>query len=493
MNKAILIFLGVFCLLQISCSQAQSQETSLETQSQESKPQNAKPNIVYIMADDLGYGDLSSYGQKKFKTPNIDALATKGIKFTQHYSGSTVCAPSRSALITGLHTGHTTVRGNYEIQPEGQYPIPDSDFTIAELMKEAGYTTGAFGKWGLGPVGSSGDPINQGFDVFYGYNCQRMSHSYYPFHLWDNDKKVVLDENAGSGEGVYAPNVIHQKALEFLDANANKDKPFFLFYPSTIPHAELAAPEEYIAKYRAKFAPDKAFFGIDEGPKYKTGGYSSQPETHATFAAMITLLDDEVGEIVAKLEELGIANNTLIIFTSDNGPHKEGGADPDFFNSNGPFKGYKRDLYEGGLRVPMVARWDGVIKPGTETDHISAFWDLMPTLADISGVDVPENTDGISFLNALKAQPQDEHEYLYWEFPERGGSQAVRMGKWKGVRTNINRGSDSPIELYNLDNDLGEKKNIANQNPAIVDSISTIMESAHTESAVFPLKFEKKQ
>ncbi|NEN25064.1 arylsulfatase [Cryomorpha ignava] len=487
MNKVILIFLGLFAVSQISCAQAQSSETK----PQEARSQNAKPNIVYILADDLGYGDLSSYGQKKFNTPNIDALAEKGIKFTQHYSGSTVCAPSRSALITGLHTGHTTVRGNEEIQPEGQYPINDSDFTIAELLKEAGYTTGAFGKWGLGPVGSSGDPINQGFDVFYGYNCQRMSHSYYPFHLWDNDQKVVLDENSGSGEGVYAPNLIHQKALAFIDAN--KDKPFFLFYPSTIPHAELAAPEEYIAKYREKFAPDKAYFGVDEGPRYKMGGYSSQPETHATFAAMVTLLDDEVGEIVAKLEELGIANNTLIIFTSDNGPHKEGGADPDFFNSNGPLKGYKRDLYEGGLRVPMVARWDGVIKPSTETDHISAFWDLMPTFADIANVDAPETTDGISFLNALKGQPQDEHAFLYWEFPERGGSQAVRMGKWKGVRSGVNRGFDSPIELYDLSTDLGEKKNIANQNQAIVDSIVTIMQNAHMESAVFPFKFEQKE
>ena len=474
MNKAVLLF-SIFISVG-SYVQSQSQST--------------KPNIIYILADDLGYGDLSSYGQKKFNTPNIDALAEKGIKFTQHYSGSTVCAPSRSALITGLHTGHTTVRGNHEIQPEGQYPIPDSDFTIAELLKDAGYTTGAFGKWGLGPVGSSGDPLNQGFDTFYGYNCQRLSHSYYPYHLWDNDKKVVLEENSGKGEGVYAPNLIHQKALEFIDAN--KSNPFFLFYPTTIPHAELAAPEEYIAKYRSKFAPDRAYAGVDDGPRYKAGGYSSQPETRATFAAMITLLDDEVGEIVSKLEELGIAGNTLIIFTSDNGPHREGGADPDFFNSNGPLKGYKRDLYEGGIRVPMVARWDGVIKPRTETEHISAFWDVMPTLADIVSIEPPENTDGISFLNALKGKDQSEHEFLYWEFPARGGSQAVRMGNWKGVRSDANKGFDTPIELYDLSTDLEEKKNVSKENPAIVEKISAIMQRAHSPSPVFPFKFELK-
>ncbi len=475
MSKATVFFLCLTALFYVSCATAQSG--------------NSKPNIVYILADDLGYGDLSSYGQQKFNTPNIDELAEKGIKFTQHYSGSTVCAPSRSALITGMHTGHTTVRGNYEIQPEGQYPINDGDFTIAELLKQAGYVTGAFGKWGLGPVGSAGDPNNQGFDVFYGYNCQRLSHSYYPFHLWDNDKKIVLADNAGNGKGVYAPNLIHQQALSFIDEN--KDNPFFLFYPSTIPHAELAAPEEYIAKFREQFAPDKYYAGVDEGPRFKEGAYGSQPETHATFAAMITLLDDEVGEIVAKLEELGIANNTLIIFTSDNGPHKEGGADPDFFNSNGPLRGYKRDFYEGGIRVPMVARWDEVIPPGTETDHISAFWDLMPTLADIAKVEVPEKIDGISFLNAMKGKPQDTHAFLYWEFPAQGGKQAVRMGKWKGVRTSAHQGFNTPIELYDLESDIGETTNVASQFPAIVDSIADLMRSQHTESSVFPFNFEK--
>lgn len=478
MNKAFLFFSFIF--LVVSCAQSQSQTRS----------QQDKPNIIYILADDLGYGDLSIYGQQKYNTPNIDALGEKGIKFTQHYSGSTVCAPSRSSLITGLHTGHATVRGNHEIQPEGQYPIPESDFTIAELLKDAGYATGAFGKWGLGPVGSTGDPLNQGFDVFYGYNCQRLSHSYYPHHLWDNDEKVILEENSGTGKGVYAPTLIHQNALDFIEAN--KSKPFFLFYPTPIPHAELVAPEEYVAKFRSKFAPDKPYAGVDQGPGYKTGAYASQPETRATIAAMVTVLDDQVGEIVAKLEELGIAANSVIIFTSDNGPHREGGGDPDFFNSNGPLRGYKRDLYEGGIRVPMLVRWDGVIKPGTETDHISAFWDVMPTFAEIAKADVPANTDGISFLNVLKGKPQSNHEFLYWEFPARGGSQAVRMNNWKGVRQNVNNGFNAPIELYDLSTDPEEKNDVAGENPEIVQQIVEIMLREHSPSPIFPFKFQTK-
>jgi len=452
--------------------------------------QSEKPNIVYIVADDLGYGDLSSYGQTKFETPNIDALAEKGIKFTQHYSGSTVCAPSRSALITGLHTGHTTVRGNLEIQPEGQYPLPDSVYTLAEMLKEAGYTTGAFGKWGLGPVGSEGDPNNQGFDIFYGYNCQRLSHSYYPYHLWNNNQKVILEGNEGINKGQYAPDLIHAQAIDFIEEN--KDKPFFLFYPTPLPHAELVAPREYMDKFEAKFAPDKPYNGVDSGPRYRTGGYASQPKTRAAFAAMITVLDDEVGQIVAKLEELGLADNTLIIFTSDNGPHKEGGADPDFFNSNGPLKGYKRDFYEGGIRVPMIARWDGKIKPGSQTDHISAFWDMMPTLNEVTGLNKSIHTDGVSFVNALKGKPQQEHEFLYWEFPVHGGKQAVRMGDWKGIRLDAHSGLDSPIELYNLKNDLGETTNVAAEFPVIADSIADIMRNQHVASPLFPFNFEKK-
>lgn len=471
-----------------------------------SQTSDSKPNIVYIVADDLGYGDLSCYGQKKFDTPNIDALAKAGMLFTQHYSGSTVCAPSRSSLLTGLHTGHTTIRGNKEVQPEGQYPIHDKDFTFAEMLKKAGYTTGAFGKWGLGYPGSEGDPMNQGFDVFYGYNGQRMSHSYYPYHLWSNREKVMLDGNEGTEKGEYAPYLIQKQALKFIDDN--KDHPFFLFYPTTIPHAELVAPEEYMEKYRGKYGPEKPYNGVDAGPNFRNGGYASQPDPHAAFAAMINVLDDQVGEVVAKLKALGLMDNTIIIFTSDNGPHKEGGADPDFFDSNGPLRGYKRDMYEGGIRVPLIVRWDGHVVPGSKSDHISAFWDMMPTFCDLAGQPIPANTDGISFLPSLTTddhlrvrmqgspyrtgKTQKEHDFLYWEFPARGGSQAVRMGDWKGVRLNVDKGMDSPIELYNLSTDLGEKHNVAAANPQIVKQIAAIMAQQHTPSELFPFDFETK-
>lgn len=449
-----------------------------------------KPNIVYIVADDLGYGDLSAYGQEKFETPNIDALAEKGIKFTDHYSGSTVCAPSRSALITGQHTGHTVIRGNYEIQPEGQYPLPDSVYTLAEMLKEAGYATGAFGKWGLGPVGSEGDPNNQGFDVFYGYNCQRLAHSYYPYHLWHNDEKVMLTANEGTGKGDYAPDLIHAQAIQFIETH--KDEPFFMFYPTPLPHAELVAPEAYMEKFEGKFGADVPFAGTDAGPHYKTGGYASQPKTRAAFAAMVTVLDDAVGDIVAKLEELGIVENTLIIFTSDNGPHNEGGADPNFFNSNGPLRGIKRDMTEGGIRVPMVARWDKVIKPGRETGLVSAFWDVMPTFNEVSGLNKKLNTDGISFYNELKGKPQKKHEFLYWEFPVHGGKQAVRMGDWKGIRLDAHKGLDTPIALYNLKDDIGETRDVAGEHPDVVDAMMQIMRNEHVKSSLFPFEFEKK-
>lgn len=453
--------------------------------------QSQKPNIVYILADDLGYGDLSCYGQEKFETPNIDALADSGMRFTQHYSGTTVCAPSRSSLITGLHTGHTTIRGNKEVQPEGQYPIKASDFTLAEMLKNAGYTTGAFGKWGLGFPGSVGDPMNQGFDTFYGYNCQRQSHTYYPYHLWHNRTKVMLDANNGTAKGAYSPYLIQKEALKFIENN--KDNPFFLFYPTTIPHAELVAPEEYMEKYRGEYDPEKKYYGTDSGPRFRNGGYASQMECHAAFAAMINVLDDQVGQVVAKLESLGLMDNTIIIFTSDNGPHKEGGADPVYFNSNGPLRGFKRDMYEGGIRVPMIVRWDGHVQPGSESNLSSAFWDVMPTLAKIAGEPIPKKTDGISFLPTLEGKEnQKKHDFLYWEFPARGGEQAVRMGKWKGVRLNVDRGFDQPIELYDLSVDIGETNNVAAQHPEIVAQISEIMRQEHTLSPLFPFTFETK-
>lgn len=444
-----------------------------------------QPNIIYILADDLGYGDLSSYGQEKFSTPNIDKLASQGMLFKQHYSGSTVCAPSRSALLTGMHTGHTVVRGNKEIEPEGQYPIPDETYTLAEAMKKAGYKTGAFGKWGLGFPGSEGDPTSQGFDTFYGFNCQRLGHHYYPNHLWSNRDSIVLKGNKGLSKEEYAPSLIHEKTLQFIEKN--KSDPFFLYVASIIPHAELAAPEELIKKYRNKFLPEKRFKGVDDGPKYKKGSYASQNESHAAFVAMIDLLDQQVGEIMDKVKELGIEDNTIIIFTSDNGPHKEGGADPKYFNSNGPFKGTKRDLYEGGIRVPMIAKWSGKIKPGSTTDHISAFWDVFPTFTEITGVETPNNIDGISFLPALlgNKKQQQEHDYLYWEFHEKGGRQAIRMGNWKAVKYNVLKTPNKPMKLYNLSNDLGENMDVANKFPEIVKQIESLFLEARTSSNVF--------
>lgn len=443
-----------------------------------------KPNVIYILADDLGYGDLSCYGQEKFSTPNIDKLADRGMLFTQHYSGSTVCAPSRSALMTGQHTGHTFIRGNREHRPEGQYPMKDEVFTMAELFKNAGYATGAFGKWGLGYPGSEGDANNQGFDTFFGYNCQMLGHHYYPYFLRDNQDSLVIAENAGTQMGVYGPNLIHERTLKFIDDN--KDKPFFLYVPSIIPHAELFAPEEYMAKFRGKFNPEHAYRGVDGGARYRLGGYGSQPESHAAFAAMVTLLDDQVGEIVAKVEELGLTKNTIIIFTSDNGPHKEGGAQPDYFNSNGPFKGYKRDLYEGGIRVPFIVSCPKMIPQGVKSDLISAFWDMMPTFAELIGEEIPEGIDGISILPTLKGKgDQKEHEYLYWEFTELGGCKALRMGQWKAVQLNLRKNPDAPIELYDLSVDLGEENNVADAHPEIVEKVKEIFSSCRVDSEIY--------
>lgn len=450
------------------------------------------PNIVYILADDLGYGDLSCYGQKRIKTPNIDQLAKNGMRFTQHYAGCTVCAPSRSSLMTGLNTGHTPIRGNKGWTPEGQHPIPASTYTLAEMLKEAGYATGAFGKWGLGFIGTEGDPNKQGFDEFFGYNCQGLAHNYYPEYLWHNNQKVILEGNTGDHMKVYAPHLIHEQALKFIEKNNPKQtgKPFFMFYPNIIPHAELLLPEENMKEFRGKFIPEKAFKGAEPGSaKFRTGGYGTQPESHAAFAAMVTLLDKQVGEVVAKLKELGLAENTIIIFTSDNGPHLEGGADPDYFDSNGPLKGYKRDLYEGGIRVPMIACWPETIKAGSKTDHVSAFWDVMPTVAEIAGIQVPKNLDGISFLPSLSGKgKQVQHESLYWEFHEQKGRQALRKGDWKLIRYNVLTSDKTTTELYNLKTDLGEEKNIADQNPKIVKEMMEILNRSRIPSEVFPFR-----
>ena len=452
-----------------------------------------RPNVLFILADDLGYGDLSCYGQERFETPAIDALALEGMRFTQAYAGTTVSAPSRSCLLTGMHSGHTYVRGNIEREPEGQYPLPAEAHTIFHVFKEAGYKTAAFGKWGLGFVGTTGDPQAQGCDTFFGFNCQLLAHSYYPDHLWDNSQRVDLKDNVLQvqyGRGTYAPDLIHQKALEYLD-NASSDEPFFLWYPTILPHAELIVPEDsIIRKFRGKYS-EKAFQGTEPGhPAFRKGGYCTQLYPHATFASMVTRLDVYVGQLVEKLKEKGLYDNTIIIFASDNGPHKEGGADPDFFNSNSIYRGYKRDLYEGGIRVPLIVSWPGHVQAGTETDFMCAFWDMMPTFCDILSSDIQtsvEALDGISLLPVLTGQKgQKEHDYLYFEFQEQNGKQAVRKGPWKLIYQNI-RGNKPHYELYNLAADPSERHNVIDRFPDIVAELKEVMEEAHVESEDFPL------
>ncbi len=450
-----------------------------------------KPNIVFILADDLGYGDLSCYGQEKFMTPNIDRLAQNGMRFTQCYSGTTVSAPSRSCLLTGTHSGHTPVRGNLELQPEGQFPLPDDAYTIFEVMKEAGYKTSAFGKWGLGFIGSTGDPQNQGCDTFFGYNCQLLAHSYYPDHLWDNDKRVELTDNnlnVQYGQGTYSQDLIHRKALEYLD-RMNPDEPFFMWYPTILPHAELIVPEDsIIRKFRGMY-PETPFRGTEPGnPAFRKGGYCSQFYPHATFAAMIYRLDVYVGQIVQKLKEKGLLDNTLIIFSSDNGPHQEGGADPDFFNSNSIYRGYKRDLYEGGIRVPMIVSWPGHVEAGTETDFMCSFWDLMPTFKEITSPKAKQpEADGVSLLPLLENRKgQKEHDYLYFEFQEMNGRQAVRKGPWKLIHLNV-RTDKSTYELYNLASDPSERHNVIGQYPEKAEELKAIMDQAHTPDSNWPL------
>jgi len=436
------------------------------------------PNIIYIMADDLGYGDLSCFCQTKFETPNIDSLAKEGVTFTNYYAGSTVCAPTRCVLMTGMHTGHAFVRGNREVKPEGQAPMPANIVTLPRLLKKAGYTTGMFGKWGLGAPGSASDPVEH-FDTFYGYNCQRQAHTFYPTHLWHNDKKVMLDEKT------YSADLISDQLLKFV--RDNKDRPFFAYVPFTIPHAAMHVPEDDHAPWREKWPQFDNKIGKYKGPDVKN--------PIAAFAGMMTRMDRHVGELMALLKELGIDDNTIVSFTSDNGPHMEGGHDPKFFNSNGPLKGHKRDLYEGGIRVPFVARWPGKIKAGTETDIPVAMWDVLPTCLEIAQLESPDRIDGISYLPALlgKTAEQPRHEYLYWAFYERGGKQAVRMGKWKSVRNNVGKNPNSIPELYDLTSDIGETKNVAADHPDIVKQMETYMQDAHTPSADWTFAGRKKK
>ena len=440
-----------------------------------------KPNIVYILADDLGYAELGCYGQKKIKTPNIDKLAVEGMRFTQHYSGNPVCAPSRCALMTGLHTGHTQVRGNKQVGGKegwklgstigGQWPLKADTATVAGILKDAGYTTGAFGKWGLGLVGTTGDPNKQGFDHFFGYICQRQAHTFYPNHLWRDGEVEWIEANKDGKEQVYSHDLIAQEALKFI--RTNKDRPFFLYVPFTIPHVALQVPEDSLAEYRGKW-PDPPYNGDK--------GYFPHPNPRACYAAMVTRMDKDVGRIMSLLKDLALDDNTLVIFTSDNGPTFNGGSDSAFFESAKPLRGLKGSVYEGGIRVPYIARWPGRIKAASTSNHISAFWDFMPSCCELVGEDPPPDIDGISMLPTLfgRKQQQRKHEYLYWELR---GQQAIRMGKWKALRLKPGR----KIELYDLDSDIAESKDLAGEHPEIVADMAEIFRTGRTESKVFPL------
>jgi arylsulfatase len=508
MEKKINYFLILSLILLSGCAAKKSKKTK-------------KPNIVYILADDLGYGDLGVYGQKKIETPNIDALAKHGMLFTQHYAFP-VCAPSRYSLMTGKNSGHAYIRGNdewtergdvwnykaMEANPalEGQLPIPDSTITIAKKLKKAGYKTAIIGKWGLGGPFTTGIPNNQGFDYFYGFLCQREDHTYYPGHLWENKLRVPLannkemspqvkfpkDENPLDPEnytkysqGDYAPKFIIQAALRFIQKN--KNHPFFLYFASPLPHVSLQAPQEWIQYYHKKFGSEKPFLG---------GSYFPSRYPRATYAAMVSTLDEHVGEIVQKLREMGLYKNTIIVFTSDNGPTYNGGTDSPWFDSGGPFKSKKGwgkgYVHEGGIREPFIVSWPGKIKSGSKSDLISATWDAMPTFCEIAGIDPPANIDGISYLSTLLGHDdkQKKHQYLYWEFPGYGGQQAVRLGKWKGIRMNIKKKGNLKIQLFNLKEDIQEQHNVADQHPKVVQKIKHIMANEHTMPEVDHFKMK---
>ncbi len=445
------------------------------------------PNIILVLADDLGYGEIGSFGQTMIQTPNLDRMAEGGIRFTDHYSGATVCAPSRCSLLTGLHTGHARIRGN------GSYPLRPEDHTFAKQLKKAGYRTAIIGKWDSGNVGSSGEPQKQGFDYSYGYMHQIDAHNFYPSHLWRNGKKEMLknkvqiaDRGYSKGKGTYtlpedrkeySHDLLVEDSLRWIEENS--EGPFMLYLSVTIPHAN----NEFW------------FTGTEHGMEVPDlGPYENKdwPLVQKAHASMVTRMDAGIGQIIALLEELEIDDNTLIIFTSDNGPHEEGGNQKEFFDTNGPLQGMKRHLYEGGIRVPFVAYWPGTIAPGRTSDHISAFWDYLPTFSEIAGVEIPEKTNGISFLPELKGKMQPRHEYLYWEFLEREGAQAVRWGKWKAVRNGVNGyGFEAAIEIYDLENDIGETRNLAYDRPDLVAKAKTLLENARVPSDRFKFQFEQ--
>lgn len=473
------------------------------------EPSPSKPNIIFLLADDLGYGDLSCYGQQKFGTPNIDRLAAGGMKFTAHYSGNNVCAPARCVLMSGKHPGHAYIRDNRGGVgiggTEGQEPVPAGELTLPLALKKLGYTLGGFGKWGLGPVGSSGDPNQQGFDVFFGYNCQAVAHNYYPTHLWSNNVQVALGNPAFSAHqklppdadtnspatyarfsgNIFAPDLINEQARKFL--RENKDRPFFLYYPTTVPHLALQVPEDSLKEFEGKFP---------ETPYPGGRGYLPHRTPRAAYAAMITRLDREIGRLLDSVRELGLDENTIIIFTSDNGPlyDERGGTDTEFFNSHAGFHGRKGSYYEGGFRVPCLVRWTGKIKPDTASDRVTGFEDWLPTLLELIGAknQTPAGIDGLSFAATLRGAKQDPRTFLYRESPGRGGQQAVRVGDWKLVRQNLNAGPDKParptLELYDLAKDPFETNDVAARHPGVVAKLCAIASEQHVPSELWPIR-----
>jgi arylsulfatase A-like enzyme len=437
--------------------------------------QTPKPNILFIHADDLGYGDLSVNGQQKFQTPSLDRLAKDGLRFTNYYAGSTVCAPSRSALMTGQHTGHTWIRGN-----TSGNTLREEDRTIAMVLRDAGYRTALIGKWGLGESEAPGRPDRKGFDHYFGYLSQTHAHRQFTDHLYSDGKRVEV------ATGEYSNDLFTRETMSFIEKN--DPRPFFIYLNYTVPHAELRAPEDAMAPFKGKF-PEKPFVNAAAdakltGPDEPSLGYRSQPAPHAAFAAMITRMDRDIGRLVDLLRTRGLGDRTLVIFTSDNGPHKEGGADPDFFNSSGGLRGIKRDLYEGGIRVPMIASWPGVIRAGGTSDYAAAHWDWFPTFAELAGLPAPTGIDGLSLVRALRGQSQPAHDFMYWEFHERGFQQAVRMGTWKAVRLAKGRA----LELYDLSTDSRETTDVAAAHPDIVEKMEKYLATARTESPNWPIR-----
>jgi arylsulfatase A-like enzyme len=469
------------------------------------QPVAERPNIIYIYADDLGFGELGCYGQRLIRTPHLDRMAREGMRFTQHYSGAPVCAPSRCMLMTGRHSGHAYIRGNYEMggfedeKEGGQMPLHENAYTVARMLKERGYATGLVGKWGMGVTGTTGSPLKHGFDHYYGYLDQKQAHNHYPTHLWEDDRRVPLrnawvdvhqkldpvtataaDYARFSGTD-YAPQRMGDKALAFIEAN-HRRKPFFLYFAITLPHLSLQVPDSFLHRYDGVFA---------EQPYPGGKSYAPVQRPLSAYAAMITFLDAQVGRILDRIKALGIERNTLVMFSSDNGNTFDiGGVQPEFFRGNGGLRGLKMDLYEGGIRVPFLARWPGRIAANSVTEHVSTQYDMMATLSDITGGTVAD-TDGISLWPLLSGHPerQQRHGFLYFEYPEKGGQVAVRIGDWKGVRRDVRKNPNAPWELYDLATDTAERRDVAAANPGILARMDAIVRREHAHPHLMEWEF----